>query len=61
MKLEPLTPGLYICRFRQPMKIDSVSHVLKILNGEGESFGVRFIPELSDFYQISNQVKEENK
>ena len=36
-----------------------VDYVLKMLNGEGESFGVRFIPELSDVYQISNQVKED--
>ena len=61
MKMEPLTPGLYICRFRQPMKMDSVSHVLKMLNGEGESFGVSFIPELPEIYQILNQVKEDNK
>ena len=61
MELEPLTPGLYICRFRQPMEMDSVSHVLKMLNSEGESFCVRFIPELPDFYHILNQVKEENK
>lgn len=61
MKIEPLTPGLYICRFRQATKMDIVDHVLKMLNTEGESFGVRFIPELSDVYQISNQVKEDNK
>ncbi len=61
MKIEPLTPGLYICRFSRATKTDIVDHVLKMLNGEGESFGVRFIPELSDVYQISNQVKEENK
>lgn len=61
MKIEPLTPGLYICRFRRPMKMNSINHILKMLNDEGESFGVRFIPELSEIYQISNQVKEENK
>lgn len=61
MKLEPLTPGLYICRFRRGMKADIMSHILQVLNGEGESFGVRFIPEMPDVYQISNQVKEDNK
>lgn len=61
MKIEPLTPGLYICRFSRSTKMDIVDYVLKMLNGEGESFGVRFIPELSDVYQISNQVKEDNK
>ena len=61
MKIEPLTPGLYICRFSRSTKMDIVNHVLKMLNSEGESFGVRFIPELSDAYQISNQVKEDNK
>ena len=59
MKIEPLTPGLYICRFRQSMKMDSINHILKMLNDEGESFGVRFIPELSEIYQILNQVKED--
>ena len=59
MELEPLTPGLYICRFRQPMKMDSINHILKMLNDKGESFGVRFIPELSEIYQILNQVKED--
>lgn len=59
MKIEPLTPGLYICRFSRSTKIDIVGHVLKMLNGEGEPFGVHFIPELSDAYQISNQVKED--
>ena len=61
MKIEPLTQGLYICRFNRSTKMDIVGHVLKMLNAEGESFGVRFIPELSDVYQISNQVKEDNK
>lgn len=61
MRIEPLTPGLYICRFRQSMEMDSINHILKTLNDEGESFGVRFIPELPDVYQILNQVKEDNK
>ena len=61
MKIEPLTPGLYICRFSRSTKMSIVGSVLKMLNGEGESFGVRFIPELSDVYQISNRVKEDNK
>lgn len=61
MKIEPLTPGLYICRFSRATKTDVIDHVLKMLNSEGESFGIRFIPELSDVYQISNQVKEDNK
>lgn len=58
MKLEPLTPGLYICRFRLPMRVSSINHILKMLNDAGKPFDVRFIPELSDVYQISNQVKE---
>lgn len=61
MKLEPLTPGLYICRFKHVMKADTMNHILSILNVAGKSFGVRFIPELPDIYQISNQAKEENK
>lgn len=61
MKLEPLTPGLYICRFRQTLRASSINHILKMLNGAGKSFGVCFIPELPDAYQISNQVKEDNK
>lgn len=61
MKIEPLTPGLYICRFRRSIEADNINYILKTLNDEGESFGVRFIPELSEVYQISNQVKEDNK
>lgn len=60
MKLEPLTPGLYICRFKLQMRASSINHILKMLNGAGKPFGVCFIPELSDAYQISNQVKEDN-
>lgn len=61
MKIEPLAPGLYICRFRRSIKADNINHILKMLNDKGESFGVCFIPELSEIYQISNQVKEDNK
>ena len=59
MKIEPLTPGLYICRFRQSIEADDINHILEVLNDKGESFGVRFIPELSEIYQISNQMKED--
>ena len=43
------------------IKADNINHILKMLNDKGESFGVCFIPELSEIYQISNQVKEDNK
>lgn len=55
MKIEPLAPGLYICRFRQSLKADNINHILSMLNNEGEPFGIRFVPELPDTYQILNQ------
>lgn len=61
MKIEPLTPGLYICRFSQSIEADNINRILEVLNDKGEPFGVSFIPELPEIYQISNQVKEDNK
>lgn len=55
MKIEPLAPGLYICRFKPSMKAGNINHILNMLNNEGEPFGIRFVPELPDTYQILNQ------
>lgn len=60
MEVKPLSPGLYICRFKQSVKADTLNHILKMLNTKGESFGVQFIPELPNDYQILNQVQEDN-
>lgn len=59
MKIEPLTPGLYICRFNANYQWKTIDHVIRTLNKQGEPFNVQFIPELSSDYQILNQVKED--
>lgn len=59
MKVAPLSPGVYICRFNHDVDWDTIKSVIINLNDEANPCGVHFIPEKTDCYQIE-QVEENN-
>lgn len=56
---EPLRPGLYICRFDEGQNFKTIDHIIRVFNNQGKQFGVQFIPERPDCFQILNQEQEE--
>lgn len=52
MKIEPLTPGLYIVRFHNDISAESVVRIIDNLNLYSEKYGIKFIPEQTALYQI---------
>lgn len=52
MKYKPLESGLYIVQFHKNISTENIAHIISILNFRGEKYGIEFIPERTELYQI---------
>lgn len=52
MKYKPLEPGMYTVQFHNNTSTESIAHIINILNFRGEKYGIEFIPERTELYQI---------
>ncbi len=52
MKYKPLEPGMYIVQFHKSISTENIAHIISNLNFRGEKYGIEFIPEQTELYQI---------
>ena len=52
MRYKPLEPGMYIVQFHNNASTESITHIINNLNFRGEKYGIEFIPERTELYQI---------
>ena len=52
MKYKPLEPGMYIVQFHKNTNMEDIAHIINNLNFRGEKYGIEFIPERTELYQI---------
>lgn len=52
MKYKPLEPGMYIVQFHKNISTKNIAHIINYLNFRGEKYGIEFIPERTELYQI---------
>lgn len=52
MRYKPLEPGMYIIQFHNNASTENIAHIISNLNFRGEKYGIEFIPERTELYQI---------